>query len=264
MNPSGRFSRLELDQGRISTQETSAQISSQRIGERDAMYWMRSADSERREGHFENALRNYSRALELDRTLVLGWVGQVQMLVRLEEYREAELWARKALELFRNYAGLLAGRAQALARTGDLKQAQSLSDASLAQQGEMAYCWMARGDIMLFRRDPVEQYCFEKAVQADGDWLTHIEIAAIYLYHSAPAKAVVHCRHAVEKAPDRAYCWYMQATVEVRCSLTRAARESFLRCLELVPNHVEARRGLDALSSTGGFLKRLFRRFEGG
>ena len=58
---------------------------------------MNKADQSRRAGLYENALKFYSRALELDRSLVAGWVGQVQMLVQLEEYPEAELWSRKGL-----------------------------------------------------------------------------------------------------------------------------------------------------------------------
>ena len=56
-------------------------------------------------------LRFYSRALEEDKTLIVGWVGQVQMLVQLGELKEAETWARKALELYPNNPELLAGRA---------------------------------------------------------------------------------------------------------------------------------------------------------
>src|SRR5689334_12227259 len=88
--------------------------------DRDERHWLRLADADRRNGLFEGALRYYSRALELDKSLVTGWVGQVQMLVALGEYPEAELWSRKALELFKNNAELLAARAQALCRTGDL------------------------------------------------------------------------------------------------------------------------------------------------
>jgi tetratricopeptide (TPR) repeat protein len=62
--------------------------------------WMAKADDQRRTGFYETALKYYSRALEQDRSQVDGWLGQVQMLVLLEEYPEAELWARKALELF--------------------------------------------------------------------------------------------------------------------------------------------------------------------
>lgn len=255
-----RFNRLEIDQGLHPEAAAVAATNSQRLDERDAGYWMTSADAERRDGHYDNALRLYSRALELDRSLVAGWVGQIQMLILLQEYPEAELWGRKALELFRNHPGLLAGRAQAFCRTGDLKQAQALCDASLAQQGQTAYCWVVRGELMLCRRDPVDQYCFDKAVQIDSDWLLNLEIAAVYLQYKLPAKALSHCRTAVEKAPGHPHCWYMQGTVELTMSLTRPAERSFTRCLELKPNHVDAKRALDELRKGRGFFSRLFRR----
>jgi tetratricopeptide (TPR) repeat protein len=254
-----RFNRLELDQQQTQPQ-ISAEATTQRLDDRDAGYWMRSAELERRNGHHETALRQYSRALELDRTLVLGWLGQVQMLIHLAEYPEADLWARKSLELFRNHPGLLAGRAQALCRTGDTKQAQALSDVSLAQQGQIAYCWMVRGEILLRRRDPISQHCFDKAIQIDADWLINLEIAAIYLHYDSPAKAITHCRAAVGKIPDHAYCWYVLANVEVKLSLAKAAEQSFRRCLELTPNHVEANRQLQELSAKRGFFARLLRR----
>jgi tetratricopeptide (TPR) repeat protein len=262
MSTSKRFNRLELDRQLERPLEAAAAVAGtgQRLDERDAGYWMTSADVERRDGHYDNALRLYSRALELDRSLVLGWLGQIQMLILLEEYPEAELWGRKALELFRNHPGLLAGRAQAYCRTGDLKQAQALCDASLAQQGQTAYCWVVRGELMLCRRDPIDQYCFDKAVQIDPDWLVNLEVAAIYLQYKLPAKALIHCRAAVEKAPGHAYSWYVQGRVELTMSLTRPAENSFRRCLELKPNHLDARRAIEELKRGRGFFSRLFRR----
>jgi tetratricopeptide (TPR) repeat protein len=263
MSSSQRFNRLELDRQAeqvVEAAATAAGASSQRLEERDSSHWMACADAERRNGLYDNALRLYSRALEMDRALVPGWLGQIQMLIMMGEYPEAELWGRKALELFRNHPGLLAGRAQAFCRTGDLKQAQALCDASLAQQGHTAYCWAVRGELMLMRRDPVEQYCFDKATQADADWLLNLEIAAIYLHYRLPARALLHCRTAVEKSPGHPHCWYTQATVELRMSLTRPAENSFRRCLELKPNHADARRALEDMHKGRGFFSRLFRR----
>ncbi|HZZ41760.1 MAG TPA: tetratricopeptide repeat protein [Tepidisphaeraceae bacterium] len=260
MSTAKRFNRLELVQQLEQLPTISTSNSSQSLEEHDASYWMTSADTDRRNGQYDNALRHYSRALELDRSLVPGWLGQIQMLILLEEYPEAELWARKALELFRNHPGLLAGRSQAFCRTGDLRQAQALCDVSISQQGQTAYCWVARGEIMLARRDPVEQYCFDKALQIDADWLQNLEIAAIYLHYSLPAKALIHCRSAVEKSPAHPYCWYVQGSVELTLSLTRPAENSFRRCLELKPNHADAHRALGNLHKGRGFFSRLLRR----
>src|SRR4051794_34881096 len=108
-----RFDRLELDTAQSESQTTSAARSQSQpsADDRDALHWLRVATDQRRNGEYEKSLRHYSRALELDRSQVSGWVGQVQMLIALEEYPEAELWARKALELFKSNAELLAARA---------------------------------------------------------------------------------------------------------------------------------------------------------
>ena len=75
----------------------------------DGEHWLKQADHHRRNGNFENALRFYSRALEEEKTLIVAWVGQVQMLVQLGEHPQAELWSRKALEYFPNQPELMAG-----------------------------------------------------------------------------------------------------------------------------------------------------------
>jgi tetratricopeptide (TPR) repeat protein len=232
--------------------------------EHDERHWLRLADENRRQGLHENALRLYSRALELDKSLVAGWVGQVQMLVALGEYPEADLWSRKALEVFRNNGDLLAARAQALCRHGDLKQAVALCDGALAQSGQSAYRWMVRGELMVAGKESVDRHCFDKAVQIDSDWLVVLEIAHVYLHYRSPSKALVRARQAVEKAPDSCYCWYTQARCELDMGLDRRAKESLQRCLELVPGHVEAGQRLAELANRKWSLRRGIRRIFGG
>ena len=118
-----RFKNLEFDEPKRRSK------SSKRPPKpvRDAAYYLAQADGERRQRLFENALRMYSRTLENDSTIAAAWVGQVRMLIALEEYPEAELWSGKALERLRNHADLLAGRAQASCRLGESKAAYRFS-----------------------------------------------------------------------------------------------------------------------------------------
>lgn len=264
-----RFHKLELDpahaqaQGFAKQQDAITSPLSRQDDLHDAKHWMRLADQSRRTGSFEDALRYYSRAVELDRSLPSGWVGQVQMLIALEEYKEAELWARKALELFKSHTDLHAARAQALCRDGDLKNAQVACDAALGQQGQTPYPWMVRGDLMLARRDPVEEHCFEKAAQLDRDWLVLIEIASIYSHYRRHAKALKRASQAVERAPDQPYCWYQQGSYQVLMGLTKPARLSFRQCLDLQPKHVQAREALQQLDQGQGAIRRIIGRLFG-
>jgi tetratricopeptide (TPR) repeat protein len=260
-----RFGRLEFDDLQGRSEVTAAQVRSLDLADdRDGRHWLRIADEERRGGLFENALRHYSRALELDKSVVAGWTGQAQMLLALGENPEAELWSRKALEMFRNNAELLATRAQALCRTGDLKSAQASCDAAIGQQGMYAGAWVARGELMTARREKLDVYCFDKAAQLDPDWLVPLEVAGIYLHYDRPAKALGRVRQAVEKAPDQAYCWYCQGVCERELGLYAASGRSFDRCLELVPSHVEAGRALHELNHDRRTVRRFFMRWFGG
>jgi tetratricopeptide (TPR) repeat protein len=230
---------------------------------RDEHHWLKQADAERRRGLYENALRLYSRSLELDKSQVAGWIGQVQMLVVLGEHPEAELWARKALELFKNHGDLLAGRAQALYRMKDRTGAVASCDAAMAQGGQSAYRWVVRGEVML-DKDDVDRYCFDKAIQLDSDWLVPLEIGQVYLYHRRPTKALARVRQAVEKAPDQPFAWYLQGVCQRELNMVDPAKRSFRRCLEIVPNHTDADRALHELNEQGWSplraLKGLFRR----
>jgi tetratricopeptide (TPR) repeat protein len=254
-----RFDLLEFDDGEPVRKPAAPEIAA----DHDEHHWLRAADAERREGFFENALRFYSRALEINRTIVPGWVGQVQMLIALGEFVEAELWARKALELFRNNGDLIAGRAHALARLANLREALPLSDASFKQEGQGAYRWMVRGEIMLAQRENVDAHCFDKAVQLDSDWLVLVEIAQIYRYRRKPSSGLMLARKAVERMPTSVYCWYVQGLCEIEMGVSSSALRSFDRCLELKPGHLEARRARISLEadqwSISSRLKRFFR-----
>jgi tetratricopeptide (TPR) repeat protein len=224
---------------------------------------MRKADEHRRRGLHENSLRYYSRALELDKAIPAAWVGQVQMLIMLGEFSEAELWARKSLEFFKGHGDLMAGRAQALARIGDRTRAMELADAALRQEGSSAYRWMVRGELLISAREGVDRHCFDRAVLAEGDWLVPLEIALIYLHHDQPSNALAYSRQAVEKAPQSFYPWLIQGQCEAAVGFVKGAKSSFTRCLELSPRHLEASRQLAQLDSQGWSIATGLRRLIG-
>ncbi|MCD4726285.1 MAG: tetratricopeptide repeat protein [Pirellulales bacterium] len=255
-----RFDKLEFN----TRSRTSPEPDERDSQARDAGYWMNKADQSRRIGFYEIALKYYSRALEMDRSQIAGWVGQVQMLVQLDECPEAELWSRKGLELFPTNGELMAGRAQAFCRMGDMKQAHALSDGSLQQTGQSAYRWLVRGEIMVAARQDMDRYCFDKAQELSKDWLVSLEIARGELFYRRPSKALVRIRRAVELAPEAYYAWYFQGVCQSELGLTHAARESFQRCLELCPRHAGADEQLRCLQgwhwSPIKFFRRLFGR----
>jgi tetratricopeptide (TPR) repeat protein len=258
-----RFDRLELESSSAGSPGPPETAASTGAEPRDEQFWLRQADADRRRGLYENALRYFSRALEHDKSLVAGWLGQVQMLVLLGEYPEADLWGKKALELFKNHADLLAARAQALCRKGDRSGAREAGDLSMAQSGQSAYRWVVRGELMVAARQDMDRYCFDKALQTDPDWLVPYEVAGIYTHYHQPSKAVVYVRKAAGLCPDNDAVWFRQAACEAELGFEAAARKSLHRCLELSPNHTDAQQMLARLERRGWSLGRTLRRLFG-
>lgn len=256
-----RFDKLELPEDEDPPPRRGAAATAA-PAEKDAAHWLRLADEQRRAGSHESALRFYSRSLEVDRTAVGGWLGQVQMLVQLGEYPQADVWAKKALEIFPQHAEILAAGAQAKCRMGALPEALAMSDGALARPGESAYRWLVRGEIVLSQRERGDDHCFDKAAILDRDWLVPLEAATACLFHNAPAKALKRAQEAVERGPASPRCWFVQGECQQRLGMDSAAKKSFSRVLELSPQHIEARSRL-AATGGGGMWRRLGRIFGG-
>lgn len=225
----------------------------------DAQTWMKRADEFRRSGAYEGSLQFYSRALEEDKTLISCWVGQVQMLIQLEEYPEAELWSRKALELFPGNGELLAARAQALCRTLDAKVSQAAIDQAMQQEGDSAYRWMVRGELLLSRRQSTHKHCFDRAMQCDNDWLTPVEAAMIYRFYQQPSNGLAYARLGTERNPTAHFAWYIVARCQFDLGMGSAAKRSLDACLDLQPDFRDAQNLMSSTASQSMLWKSLRR-----
>lgn len=221
----------------------------------DAQVWMKRADEFRRSGAYEGALQFYSRALEEDKTLITCWVGQVQMLIQLDEFKEAELWSRKALELFPGNSELLAARSQALCRNLDTKVSQAAIDQAMQQPGDSAYRWMVRGELLLASRQSTHKHCFDRAMQCDNDWLTPVEAAMIYRFYNQPVNGLNFARIGTERNPCAHYAWYIVARCQVDLGMTAVAKKSLKTCLDLKPDFQDAQSLLLSTDSSSMFWK---------
>jgi tetratricopeptide (TPR) repeat protein len=256
-----RFDKLEFDDP---GDDASAPELQEEHVEKDEHYWANLADSHRKNGNYENALRFYSRSLEIQKRLIDAWVGQVQMLVLLGEYAQASMWAKKALEFFPSHGDLLAGRAQAEGRQGNQGEALSLSDSALGQRGETAYQWQVRGELMVMTKQKTDGHCFDKAQIVCSDDIVPLESGLIYIHHRVFVKAQMRLNTALEKNPDSYYAWYLTGICQQKTGMADAATRSFERCRELCPNHHDAGLRLAELNdgswSIGRTLRRLVRR----
>ncbi len=218
-------------------------------------------------GEFESALRRYSKVLEYNPQNAAAWTGQVRMLIELAEYREAKLWADKALEKFPNEPELLAAKAVALGRSGDLQEALAFSDASIEERGDTPYIWLARGDVLLAREEPRADYCFDKALGlAPGNWVVAWLAARIRYYYEQFALALKLIQQAVELNAGHFLLWLELGRCQHALGLAGPARNSYSQALQLNPHSSEVKVALGRLSEIGlwsqlrGWWRRFFNR----
>ena len=219
-------------------------------------HYLAEAQAAFEEGNFESALRLFSKVLEFNPNNNVAWTGQVRMLIELGEVKEARLWADKALEKFPNDPELLAAKAVALARSGDLQGALAFSDSSIEERGDTPYVWLARGDVLLARREARADYCFEKALNfAPDGWFLPWLIGRIRFYHRQFALALKNLRQALEANTSHFLLWLEVGRCQQALGLAGPARHSYEQAKQLQPHHPEVMRAFRELAHLGGFAR---------
>src|SRR2546422_6784365 len=187
------------------------------------------------------------------------------MLIELGEFREAKLWADKALERFPHQPELLAAKAVALGRSGDLQGALAFSDSAIEERGDTPYVWLARADVLLARQEPRADYCFEKALLlAPRNWFVVWLGARIRHYYEQFALALKLLQQALEWNAGHFLLWLDLGHCQQMLGMVGPAKNSFTQAQQLNPQCREASLALTKLSSAGfggrvrGFWRRLF------
>jgi tetratricopeptide (TPR) repeat protein len=234
---------------------------------KDEGFYLAGARAAFEDGNYEQGLRLYSKVLEFNPQNGAAWTGQVRMLIELGEFREAKLWADKALERFPNEPELLAAKAVALGRSGDLQGAMAFSDASIEERGDTPYVWLARGDVLLARSEQRADYCFEKALLlAPHDWFTIFLAARVRIYYKQFILALKLIQQAVELHSGHFLVWVEQGQCQQALGMVGAAENSFRQAQQLNPRCQEAVNALLQISQTGtlvrlrGKLRGMFKR----
>jgi tetratricopeptide (TPR) repeat protein len=125
--------------------------------------------------------------------------------------------------------------------------------------------WLARGDVLLARKESRADYCFEKAVMlAPQDWVAAWLGARIRCFYRQFALAVKLLQRAVELNTAHFVVWLELGQCQRALGLAGPARHSFEQARQLNPNCREAGLALMGLSGMGagarlrGWWRRLF------
>ncbi len=251
-----RFSHLEF--GDKSKDRPQRSAGSEQL--RDEEYFHNEAERYRLAGDFEVALRNYSRALEQNSSFYPGWLGQVLMLIELGEYREADVWADKALEMFPEYPELLAVKAVACARDGKMEKAVRYSDNSVSKDDITSTVWLARAEVLLNRKSRVAENCIRKAVSIAGNSAPLIRLEAGRLLNKKGSYyvALEYLRSAADGLPNSALALYELGYCQAK--LGRAEATATLEHAHRLHPHWHLPKEALRRFAGRGFLRRLFGR----
>jgi tetratricopeptide (TPR) repeat protein len=242
-----RFGNLEFEGGR--EDHSAGQANPALKGE---AHYFTEARAAFENGNFESALRLFSKVLEFNPQNAAAWTGQVRMLIELGEFGEAKLWADKALEKFPHEPELLAAKAVALARSGDLQGALAFSDSAIEERGDTAYVWLARGDVLLARKEARADFCFERAFAfVPGDWFVMWLASRIRFFYRQFALAVKLMQQAVEANTGHFLVWLELGRCQQALGLIVPARHSYEQARQLNPRCTEVTVALTKLSQTG-------------
>jgi len=223
----------------------------------DEHHYMREAQSAYENADFEKGLRYFAKVLEFNPQNAAAWSAQVRMLIELAEYREAKIWADKALERFPDEPELLAAKAVALGRSGDLDAALAFSDASIEERGDTPYVWLARADVLLARKESLADYCFDKAMMlARGNWFIAWLAARIRSFYKQFVLALNLLQKAIASNAGSYILWMDLGRCQEALGFLGPAASSFAQARQLNPQSDEAGDALMRVKA-GGVGERL-------
>ena len=234
---------------------------------RDAEYYLEEAEQAYRLGDYESALRFYSKALEDDHTCFPGWFGQVRMLLELGEYKEAGIWADRALEMFPEQPDLLSAKGVAALRMGFVDSAMAYSDNALSKRDASPYCWLARTEILLSRRSKMADHCVAQVVNTASSGKARarmgFELSRVLRRYGRLSQALVYASASAQALPGDAAVWLELGRCQRLLGMNEAGT-SFEQALHLNPNLDRAREELLSFNHRGltGRLRMLLRRLR--
>ena len=264
----GRFKSLELEQGQNSPAESGFSASEENCsfgeGVKGADDFLREAVEAVGLCEFEKALRLFARVLSFDNKNKTAWFGQIRCLLYLDEYKEALMWADKAIEAVGEGSELLAAKSCAYCRMGDFSRAYGLSDVSMEMKGTGPFVWLCRGEILLQQKKKNYTFCFDQAltVPSESAWQILIEIARVLMFYGKAAGALPYLETAKEKAPSQALVWYELGNCYADMGMKNNALEAYGHAEELNPEMAVVKDAVKGVRNTG-VISNLKRRMFG-
>jgi len=212
---------------------------------------LRSADEAFYTGDWRQALRYYSRALQMETTRIEPWVGQVLALLFLEQTREADIWSRRMIECFPDHPTAISLSGLVRVLQGMTRSGIGSSDFAMSKGQTDALCWIVRGWILLEGENRNWEPCLDKAIEhcpPDG-WRLHLLRGLVLERYKKWPHAVKAYQTAVDQKLDNYFLWNRLGVCYHHLGLARKAIEAHQHALSLNPDYPPARKAVNDLSA---------------
>lgn len=275
-----RFSKLETNETMSDTERDTSHLLSERITAPDLSQpdresdggaepvsfdgVMRTAETHFLTGEWKLALRYYSRALQMDNSQVDPWVHQVLALLFMEQMREADVWARRALECFPEDPTVISIQGLVSTLMGMKKRGLGSSDFAMGQGRMNPFIWLARGWMLLESNNRNWEGCFDKVFEmgAEVDWRHFMMMGQVLSRYKKWPRALQCYQKATEGQTSNFFLWQQLGCCYEKLGLSRQAMEAFQHAQSLRPNdaNIKAAAKKSARFSPVAFIRRVIRR----
>jgi tetratricopeptide (TPR) repeat protein len=233
----------------------------------DEVHYSQLARKSEFQGEFETALRYYSRSLQYKTEHLPAWLGQIFCLIDLGEFHEAVVWAERGLEILGEQKDILATKAMAIGRQGDLGRALAYSDQAMRLPGPAVTLWLCRGDLLMAEDIRKAEFCLSKALENDRqNPYTYLRAAISCLSVRQADDALEYLSRARELYPKGAFIHFLIGQAQAVCGQNRLASQAWQNALKLNPQLQVCADAIWRLQHQGTFgwigttIRRLLRR----
>ena len=166
-----------------------------------------------------------------------------------EKIKEAIIWTDKGIGVIGDNPELLAVKAMALGRNGELDRALGYSDRAIKQGGDSPIIWLARGDIFVTSDTHSAERCFRKAIECDkNNPFVLLRIGISYLTVQDFAPAISYLKRATILCPESSFILFLLGNSYRALGLIGNAKNYYKQALKINPGYLECRKALYEIS----------------
>jgi tetratricopeptide (TPR) repeat protein len=193
-------------------------------------------------GNYEEAIKCFDQALEIDGNYVPAWNSKGNALGNLGRHEEAIACYDKAIEIDPKYLDAWINKGNAFSNLGRFGDALDFYDKAIAIDPSYADAWNEKG-FALFALGKYEEaiQCYDKAIEIDPKWPGPFNNKGFALFALGKYEEAIQCYDkAIELNPNYPDAWNNKGLVLSALGKLEYAIECYDKAIEIDPSYADA------------------------